>query len=212
MVLSFLNKKIRRCRKHPGVAFHPSANLCTGSLHALLQSQHRPPSPPSQQLPARLQDPGRRKTHFLAVTPAIPTPSTAHHYLAKPSPLIFPSPHSEEALHCFNQLCIANEDFPLSSEVRGVKTQQLVSGGFHAHPARWQQDGSGYLSPQLHPPSCVCFSLVVLRAGGIAVIAQPDSGLDREDLIISWVTTRKEQDGALAEKPAASRKNPLLSS
>lgn len=178
MVLSFLNKKVHRCRKHPGAAFHPPANSCAGSPHA----QHRPPSSPCHHLPAHLEDPGRRKPHFLTVTPAIPTPSAAHHYLAKPSPLMFPSPRPEEALHCFNQLCIANEDFPFHRGIRAVKTQQAVSGGFHAHSARWQHDCSGHPTCWLRAPACVCFSLVVVKAGGMAVIAQPDSGLDREDL------------------------------
>lgn len=146
---------------------------------ALPQPQHRPCSLPCWQLPACLEDPARRKPHFLAVTPAIPTPPTAHHYVAKPSPLVPPSPRSQEALHCFNLLCGDNEGFPFCRAISADPASGR--GGFHAQPARRQQDGSGRPSHRLHAPACVCFSLVVVKAGGMAGIAQPDSGLDGED-------------------------------
>jgi len=72
-----------------------------------------------------------------------------------------------------------------------VKTQGVVSGGFCAHPKRWQQDSGRHPSHRLHPPACGCFSLVVFKAAGTAVTTQPDSGLDREDPVISCVTARK---------------------
>lgn len=56
----------------------------------------------------------------------------------------------------------------------------------------WWQDGSRHLSLQLHPPAYICFSLVVVKAGGMAVISQPLPGLEREDPVISCMISQRK--------------------
>lgn len=157
MVLSFLNKKVHGCRKHPGGC-------------------NSPPSKPVHGVPA-------------------PSPTT-HRYLAKPSPLLSPSPRSEEALHSFYQLCIANEGFPFRREmvvVGGVCEDP--AGGLWGFPCPPCEVAAGRQWPSRPPaaPSGWCLHLPRgFQSRGTAVIALPDSGPGREDPLISYMTMRKK--------------------
>lgn len=109
-----------------------------------------------------------------------------------------------QALFCAqlsNQLHVADKDFTFLREIRDVITQRMLFGGFQVpqeqncvlgHPVMGQQDGSRYLSVQLHPTAYTWFPLVVVKAGGMAVISQPHSGLEREDPVISCMITQKK--------------------